>query len=138
MDRAILTLIVPLILLAAVVTSSITVTDIAFARIEMHTGDLNQAASISNSCLNPVSTSNTNDNMISNGNCGITISQQGKSGQASTPTTVQTASPTIEVQRSTTTQQPITGTPPETCKECFEILNSTQQAAFERIAKHFW
>ena len=37
--------------------------------------------------------------MISNGNCGGTVSQQGKSGQASTPTTMQTANPTMEVQR---------------------------------------
>lgn len=58
--------------------------------------DINQAASVSNSCLNPVSNSNTNDNMISNGNCGGTVSQQGKSGQASTPITVQNANPTIE------------------------------------------
>ena len=40
--------------------------DSAFAK---HLRDVNQAASISNSCLNPVSNSNTNDNMISNGNC---------------------------------------------------------------------
>ena len=121
MNRANLTLIVPLILIAAVVTTPITVIEDAFAA-----GDLSQAASVSNSCLNPVSNSNTNDNMISNGNCGGTVSQQGRSGQASTPTTVQNANPTIEVQRSTTTQLPITGTH-ETCMQCFDMLNATQQ-----------
>ena len=63
--------------------------------------------------------------MISNGNCGGTVSQQGRSGQASTPTTVQNANPTIEVQRSTTTQPPITGTH-TTCTQCFDMLNATQ------------
>jgi hypothetical protein len=58
--------------------------------------------------LNPVSNSNTNDNMISNGNCGGTVSQQGKSGQASSPITVQNANPIVEVQRATTAQPPLT------------------------------
>ncbi|HEY7079621.1 MAG TPA: hypothetical protein VH500_07970 [Nitrososphaeraceae archaeon] len=136
MNRTSLTLVIPLILLATVVTTPVAITDDAFARNghgKHSGGDLIQAVSVSNSCLNPVSNSNTNDNMISNGNCGGTISQQGKSGQASTPTTIQNANPIIEVQLSTTTQPPVTGTPPETCKECFDILNSTQQAAFERI-----
>ena len=97
-----------------------------------HSGDVRQAASISNSCLNPVSSSNTNDNMISNGNCGGTVSQQGKSGQASTPTTVQNANPAVEVQRSTTTQPPITGPRPETCTQCFDMLNATQQQAINQ------
>ena len=96
-----------------------------------------KAASVSNSCLNPVSNSNTNDNMISNGNCGGTISQQGRSGQTSTPTTVQNANPTIEVQRAT-------GTPPggglgslgDACIACFSpngnfiFTVSTQEQAF--------
>ena len=76
--------------------------DSAFAK---HSRDVGQAASVTDSCLNPVSDSNTNYNTISNGNCGGTISQQGRSGQASTPTTVQNANQTIEVQRSTTTPQ---------------------------------
>ena len=85
-----------------------------------------KAASIRNTCLNPVSNSNTNDNMISNGNCGGTVSQQGRSEQASTPTTIQNANPTIEVQRrSTTTQPPVTGTH-TTCTQCFDMLNATQ------------
>ena len=134
MNRTSLALVFPLILVATVVTTPITVIEDAFAKSGGHNGsDLSQAASITNSCLNPVSNSNTNDNIISNGNCGGTVSQQGRSGQASNPTTVQNANPTIEVQRSTTTQPPITGTPPETCTQCFDILNSTQQAAFERI-----
>ena len=106
----------------------------------METEDLSQAASISNSCLNPVSNSNTNSTLISNGNCGGTISQQGKSGQASTPTTVQNANPTIGVQRAT-------GTPPggglggpgDTCTACFSpngnfiFTVSTQEAAFFQV-----
>jgi hypothetical protein len=110
----------------------------AFARYQRHTGgDLSQAASITNSCLNPISNSNANDNMISNGNCGGTVSQQGKSGQASTPITVQNANPNIEVQRSTTTQSPVTGTH-TTCTQCFDMLNATQkQAANQTLAGEF-
>src|SRR5215467_7815241 len=101
-------MVIPLVLLAILATTPSMITEDAFARYQRHTGNgnLNQAASISNSCLNPVSNSNTNDNMISNGNCGGTISQQGRSGQASSPTTVQSANPTIEVQRSTATTTP--------------------------------
>ena len=97
-------MVISLILLAAITAAPLMIAEDAFARYQRHAGgsELNQAASISNSCLNPVSNSNTNDNMISNGNCGGTVSQQGRSGQASTPTTVQNANPTIEVQRSTT------------------------------------
>ena len=134
MSQANLALIVPLILLAVIVTTPITVTEDAFARNGKHTGGVGQAASVSNSCLNPVSDSNTNSNMISNGNCGGTISQQGRSGQASTPTTVQNANPTIELQRSTTTsaQPPVATTPPETCKQCFDMFNATQQQALNQ------
>lgn len=56
------------------------------------------------------------------------MSQQGRSGQASTPTTVQNANPTIEVQRSTTTQPPVTGIH-TTCTQCFDMLTATQQQA---------
>ena len=131
MNRANLALIVPLILVAAIVTTPIMIIEDAFARNGRHTDGLSQAASISNSCLNPVSNSNTNDNMISNGNCGGTVSQQGKSGQASTPTTVQNANPSIEVQRSTpaSAQSPITGPRPTSCTQCFDMLNATQAAS---------
>ncbi|HEY1247800.1 MAG TPA: hypothetical protein VGE97_02320, partial [Nitrososphaera sp.] len=96
-------MVIPLVLLAILATAPSLITEDAFARYERHTGGgVGRAASISNSCLNPVSNSNTNDNMISNGNCGGTISQQGRSGQSSSPTTVQNANPSIEVQRSTT------------------------------------
>ena len=42
------------------------------------------------------------------------------------------ANPTIELQRATTTQPPLTG-PPTTqgCEGCFDILTATQQSAFE-------
>jgi hypothetical protein len=133
-NRVNLTLIISLILLATVVTTPIAVTEDAFARYARHTGgDFSQAASVSNSCLNPVSDSNTNDNMISNGNCGGTVSQQGKSGQASTPTTVQNANPTIEVQRSTTTTQPPLTSTRGNCTACFDTLNATQKSDFESI-----
>ena len=68
--------------------------------------------------------------MISNGNCGGTISQQGKSGQASTPTTVQNANPTIEVQRQSTTQPPLTTTRGN-CTACFDLLNASQKSFFK-------
>ncbi len=56
--------------------------------------------------------------MISNSNCGGTVSQQGRLGQASTPTTVQNANPTIEVQRSI---QPLLTTRGN-CTACFDPL----------------
>jgi|SRR5215467_3221831 hypothetical protein len=113
MNRIGLTMVIPLVLLATLATAPIMITEDAFARYQRHTGsgNLNQAASITNSCLNPASNSNTNDNMINNGNCGGTISQQGKSEQASIPTTIQNANPNIEVQRSTSTQPPMTPNP---------------------------
>ena len=129
MNRSNLTLIVSLILLVTVVTTPITVTEDSFARYQRHTGgDLSQAVSVRNSCLNPASNSNTNDNMISNGNCGGTISQQGGSGQTSTPTTVQNANPTIEVQRATTTAQPPLTSTGGNCTACFDPLSATQKS----------
>lgn len=129
MHRAILTLIVPLILFAVIVTTPITVPEDSFAKYKRHTGsDLSQAASVRNSCLNPTSDSNTNSNMVSNGNCGGTVSQQGQSGQASSPTTVQNANPTIEVQRATTTAQPPLTTTGGNCTACFDPLNATQKS----------
>jgi hypothetical protein len=91
-----------------------------------------QAAAVDNSCLNPILDSNTIDNVVGVGNCGSTISQQDESGSASTPITHQTANPTIELQRATTTQPPLTG-PPTTqgCEGCFDVLTATQQSAFE-------
>jgi hypothetical protein len=137
MNRASLALTVPLILIAAIVTTPITIIEDTFAKNGRHTGDeLGQAASISNSFLNPVSDSNTNDNMISNGNCGGTISQQGKSGQASGPTTVQNANPTIEVQRSTATAQPPLTTTRGNCTACFDPLTPAQIVEFEGILQH--
>jgi hypothetical protein len=138
MNRVNLTLIVPLILLAIIVTTPVMIAEDAFARYQRHTvGGVGQAASITNSCLNPESDSNNNDNMISNGNCGGTISQQGDSGQASTPTTVQNANPNIEVQQSTSTQSSVTGTH-TTCTQCFDMLNATQkQAANQNLAGEF-
>jgi hypothetical protein len=68
--------------------------------------------------------------MVGVGNCGGTVSQQKKSGQAGATTTHQTANPTIELQRATTTQPPLTATPLENCAACFSILNSTEQAQF--------
>jgi hypothetical protein len=120
-----LTLIVPLILLVAIGTTPIMITEDVFASKyqRLTSGNLSQAASITNSCLNPVSNSNTINNMISNGNCGGTMSQQG----ASIPTTVQNANPTIEVQRSTSTAQPPLTTTGGNCTACFDPLNATQK-----------
>jgi len=128
MNRTGLTTTIPLVLLATLATTPILLTQDSFARYQRHTGgDLNQAASITNSCLNPVSNSNTINNMISNGNCGGTVSQQG----ASIPTTVQNANPTIEVQRSTSTAQPPLTTTGGNCTACFDPLNATQISDFE-------
>ena len=70
--------------------------------------DVSQEASVNNTCLNPVSNSNINDNMISNGNSAKWHSLTARKirTSASTPTTMQTANPTIEVQRQSTTAQP--------------------------------
>ena len=91
--------------------------------------------SVSNDCLNPILDSNTIDNAIGVGNCGGTVSQQVESGQASAPITSQTANPTIELQRATTTQPPLTGTPPTAagCEQCFSLLIATQQQQFEGL-----
>jgi hypothetical protein len=125
-------MLIPLVLLATLATTPIMITEDAFARYQRHTGGgIGHAASITNSCLSPVSNSNTNGNMISNGNCGGTVSQQGKSGQASTPTTVQNANPTIEVQRSTSTAQPPLTTTRGNCTACFDPLTPAQITAFE-------
>jgi uncharacterized protein (UPF0333 family) len=124
---------IPAILLAAIITISFVITEDAFARDGRYTGDTtSQAASVSNECLNPIFDSNTIDNVVGVGNCGGTISQQDESGSASAPITSQTANPIIELQRATTTQPPDTGTPPQTCEECFDVLNDAQQAAFEQ------
>ena len=90
-----------------------------------------KAASVNNDCLNPLFDLNTIDNVVGVGNCGGTISQQDESGQASAPITSQTANPTLELQRSTTTSQPGLGAP-TTCEDCFNVLNDDQQAAFEQ------
>ena len=133
MHRANLTIItIPILLLAATVAISVTVSEDAFAR-ERYSGDsTSQAASVNNECLNPILDSNNVDNAVGVGNCGGTISQQEESGQASAPITHQTANPTIEVQRSTTTQPPLTGTPPsvEGCEECFDMLTDAQKEDF--------
>ncbi len=126
-------MVIPLILLATLAITPITIIENVFAKYERHTdgGNLIQAASISNSCLNPISNSNTNDNMISNGNCGGTVLQQGKSAQASSPTTMQSANPNIEVQRSTTTAQ----TPSlQQTVNCSEVTGTLWSIVFQQVA----
>jgi hypothetical protein len=130
-ERASFTIIsIPLIFLAATVAISVLVSEDVLARNNgKYSGDTtSQAAAVDNSCLNPILDSNTIDNVVGVGNCGSTISQQDESGSASTPITHQTANPTIEVQRATTTQPPLTG---ETCAECFNRLSAQQISAFE-------
>ena len=81
-------------------------------KVESIQADTSQAASVSNECLNPILDSNSIDNIVDVGNCGGTVSQQDESGSASAPITSQTANPTIELQRATTTQPPPTEEPP--------------------------
>jgi hypothetical protein len=120
-----------LILLAATVAISSTVSEDVFARDGgRYSGDTSQAAAINNECLNPILDSNTIDNAVGVGNCGGTVSQQDESGSASAPITHQTANPTIELQRTTTSQPTLTG---DTCEECFDVLTATQQAAIEQV-----
>jgi hypothetical protein len=137
MHRAGLTVIaIPLILLAAMVAISSTVSEDAYARDGRYSGDsTSQAASVSNDCFNPIFDSNEEiDNAVGVGNCGGTISQQDESGSASAPITSQTANPTIELQRATTTTQPGPGSPdtpaPETCEECFAFFTPLQLLTF--------
>ena len=92
-------------------------------------GTTTQAASVSNDCLNPIFDSNEDiDNAVGVGNCGGTVSQQDESGQASAPITHQTANPTLELQRATTSQPPLTV---ETCEDCFDSLIAAQVLEFE-------
>ena len=119
-----------LLIAAASVTVavSIMVSEDAFAKDGRYSGDTSQSASVSNECLNPILDSNSIDNLVDVGNCAGTVSQQDESGQASAPITHQSANPTIELQRSTTTQ-PGLGAP--TCEECFDSLTATQLSQFE-------
>jgi hypothetical protein len=132
MHRASLTVIaIPLILLAATVAISTLITEDAFAKDGRYSGEsTSQAAAVSNECLNPIFDSNTIDNMVDVGNCGGTVSQQDESGQAGATTTHQTANPTIELQRATTTQPGLGAPTPETCEECLDVLTDEQKQAF--------
>jgi hypothetical protein len=137
MHRASLVIIaIPLILLAATVALSSTVSEDAFARDDGRYSsgvDTSQAASVSNECLNPIFDSNNIDNVVGVGNCGGTVSQQDESGQAGATTTHQTTNPTIELQRATTTTPPPGLGASMTCEECFDILSATQETAVEQV-----
>ena len=89
-------------------------------------------AAVDNSCLNPILDSNTIDNVIGVANCGGTGSQQDESGQASAPITHQTANPTIELQRATTsTPPPGVGDPQADCEACFQpVVDNELQGGF--------
>lgn len=120
---------ISVLLLAATVAISFVITEDAFAR-ERYSGDsTSQAAAVSNECLNPILDSNTIDNLVDVGNCAGTVSQQDESGSASAPITHQSANPTIELQRSTTTQPGLGA--PMTCEDCFDSLTAAQVSAFE-------
>ena len=82
--------------------------NMAYAKYGRNAQEVDQAASASNSCLNPISDSNNIDNFYNIGNCGSTISQQGEDGQASSPITHQTANPSIQVQIGQPPTQPLT------------------------------
>ena len=124
---------IPVLLLAATVAISVTVSEDAFARSGKYTDDASQAAAVSNNCLNPILDSNSIDNVVGVGNCGGTVSQQDESGQASAPITSQTANPAIELQRATTTTPPPGLGASMTCEECFDILSATQETAIEQL-----
>ena len=136
MHRAILTTIttIPVLLLAPTVAISVMVSEDAFARDGgRYSGDsTSQAAAVDNSCLNPILDSNTIDNVIGVANCGGTGSQQDESGQASAPITHQTANPTIELQRATTsTPPPGVGDPQADCEACFQpVVDNELQGGF--------
>jgi hypothetical protein len=85
---------IPVLLLAATVAISVTVSEDAFARSGKYTDDTSQAA-VSNNCLNPILDSNSIENVVGVGNCGGTVSQQDESGQASALITSQSANPTV-------------------------------------------
>jgi hypothetical protein len=84
----------------------------------------NQATSTSNSCLNPLFDSNTFDIAAVIGNCGNTVSQQAEGGEASSPITVQTESPRIEVQAPPPPVEPVES---QTCRECFTAFLTNEQ-----------
>ena len=115
---------------AATVAISFVISEDAFAKDGRYSGDTSQAASVSNECLNPIFDSNEDiDNAVGVGNCAGTVSQQDESGSASTPITSQTANPTIELQRATTTQSPGLGDVNQIieCEACFNSnLNDMQ------------
>jgi hypothetical protein len=145
MHRAGLVIIaIPLLLLAAAtVAISSTVSEDAFAKDGRYSGDTSQAASVSNECLNPILDSNTIDNLVDVGNCAGTVSQQDESGSASAPITSQTADPTIELQRATTTQPPSLGGVDE-CDACFLgpsgeglLTPDEQEEVLDNVNEHF-
>lgn len=120
-----MTVAITMLLATAVISSMITTENVFAGKFEN-----NQAASTTNSCLNPLFESSTFDFAADIGNCGNTVSQQEGGGEASSPITLQIASPTIEVQ-APPTEQP---EPPEpqTCEECFTaFLTPEQIEAFE-------
>ena len=114
---------IPVLLLAATVAISVIVSENAFARNERYGGSdtSSQAAAVDNTCLNPIFDSNEDiDNAVGVGNCAGTVSQQDESGSASAPITSQTANPTLELQRATTTQPGLGApTPIDNCVACF-------------------
>jgi hypothetical protein len=119
--------------ITAVLIATVTISIIVISSENVFASyDVSQAASVSNECLNPIFDSNEDiDNAVGVGNCAGTVSQQDESGSASAPITSQTADPTIELQRSTTTQPTLTGTPPKPCEDCFDVLTDVQKSAFE-------
>jgi hypothetical protein len=118
--------IMTLMMLATSALLSMTTTDnVAAGKYEN-----NQATSTTNSCLNPLFDSNTFDIAAAEiGNCGNTVSQQAEGGKATSPITVQTASPGIEVQAPLSPGEP--GESPQACRECFfASLTDGQLEAF--------
>jgi hypothetical protein len=132
--RVVVVVVIPLILIDAAATVAIfsMVLKDAFARDGIYSSDSasQAAAAVDNSCLNPIFDSNTIDNAFGVGNCGNTVSQQAEGGEASSPITVQTASPKIEVQAPPPSpEEPVES--PQACRECFfASLTDGQLEAF--------
>jgi hypothetical protein len=127
---------IPVMILIAIAAAATVAISVIISEEALASESTSQAAAVDNTCLNPILESNEDiDNAVGVGNCGGTVSQQDESGQASAPITSQTANPAIELQRATTTQPPLTGTPPTAaaCEECFDVLTAAQQSEFEQL-----
>jgi|GEM_PF-4246915 len=81
----------------------------------------------------PVSNSNTNNNMIGNCNCGGTVRGKKIRTSINTPLLSKMQNPTVEVQQSTILAQlPLTSASSSSCIVCIVVLTPTQRSPFEK------